>query len=86
MYKETGKTTLAYSGGCALNCVTNSALMRLADFTDISIQPASGDAGASLGAAALIERPLWENAFLGYNETTDSMRLMKQRIKLLKVI
>tara|TARA_B100000519_G_scaffold202868_1_gene222709 strand:+ start:1930 stop:3288 length:1359 start_codon:yes stop_codon:yes gene_type:complete len=72
LYKETGKTTLAYSGGCALNCVTNSALMKLTNFNDISIQPASGDAGASLGAAALIERPLWENAFLGY-EDYDSM-------------
>ena len=68
LFNETGKTNLAYSGGCALNCVTNTHLMRYTLFDDIAIQPASGDAGASLGAAALIERPLWENAFLGYEE------------------
>ena len=68
LHKETGLTNLAYSGGCALNCVTNSALIKLTNFDDIAIQPASGDAGASLGAAALIERPLWENAFLGYED------------------
>ena len=68
LFKETGKINLAYSGGCALNCVTNSSLIRNTLFNDISIQPAAGDAGASLGAAALIERPLWENAFLGYED------------------
>ena len=68
LFNETGKTKLAYSGGCALNCVTNSHLLRYTLFDDISIQPASGDAGASLGAAALIERPLWENAYLGFED------------------
>ena len=68
LFNETGKTNLAYSGGCALNCVTNTHLMRYTLFDDIAIQPASGDAGASLGAAALIERPLWESAFLGYED------------------
>ena len=68
LFKETGKINLAYSGGCALNCVTNSSLIRNTLFNDISIQPAAGDAGASLGAAALIERRLWENAFLGYED------------------
>ena len=68
LFKETGKTNLAYSGGCALNCVTNSQLIKFTLFDDIAIQPASGDAGASLGAASLIERPLWENAFLGYED------------------
>ena len=72
LLKETGKPFLAYSGGCALNCVTNSQLIIHSGFTDISIQPAAGDAGASLGAAALLERPLWESAFLGYNETTET--------------
>lgn len=68
LYRESGKTDLAYSGGCALNCVTNTHLARYTAFNNIAIQPASGDAGASLGAAALIERPLWENAFIGYEE------------------
>jgi len=68
LYRESGKTNLAYSGGCALNCVTNSHLARYTAFNNIAIQPASGDAGAALGAAALIERPLWENAFIGYED------------------
>tara|TARA_Y100000114_G_scaffold117626_1_gene111988 strand:- start:493 stop:1851 length:1359 start_codon:yes stop_codon:yes gene_type:complete len=68
LYRESGKTDLAYSGGCALNCVTNTHLAKYTAFNNISIQPASGDAGASLGAAALIERPLWENAFIGYED------------------
>jgi len=68
LYRESGKTNLAYSGGCALNCVTNSHLIKFSAFNDIAIQPAAGDAGAALGAASLIERPIWENAFLGYED------------------
>ena len=83
LYKETGMKNLAYSGGCALNCVTNSTLIKLTDFDDISIQPASGDAGASLGAAALIERPLWENAFLGY-EDYDHLSAEESAKKIIK--
>ena len=72
LFKETGKSVLAYSGGCALNCVTNSQLKTRSGFTDISIQPAAGDAGASLGAAALLERPMWESALLGYEEISET--------------
>ena len=68
LYRESGKTDLAYAGGCALNCVTNSYLARYSAYNNIAIQPAAGDAGASLGAAALIERPLWEGPFLGYED------------------
>ena len=60
MHKETGKDKLAYAGGCALNCVTNGHLSDYSSFKDIAIQPAAGDAGCSLGAAALLERPLWQ--------------------------
>ena len=62
---ETGMTNLAYAGGVALNCVANTQISRFAGFDDIAIQPAAGDAGCALGAAALLERPLWENAYLG---------------------
>jgi len=67
LQKETGMKNLAYAGGVALNCVANTEIMKYSGFDDIAIQPAAGDAGCALGAAALIERPLWENAFLGVN-------------------
>jgi carbamoyltransferase len=67
--KETGMTKLAYAGGVALNCVANTKLLTLTPWEEIAIQPAAGDAGCSLGAAALIERPLWEHAYLGVEDT-----------------
>ena len=39
------------SGGVALNCVANGVILRKKIFENIWIQPASGDAGGSLGAA-----------------------------------
>ena len=62
---ETGLTNVAYAGGVALNCIANSAILKRTSCTHLAIQPAAGDAGCALGAAALIERPLWENAYLG---------------------
>jgi carbamoyltransferase len=62
----TGESNLCYGGGVALNCVANS---RLGGYFDkIWIMPNPGDAGASLGAAALsYGRKLnWKNAYLGH--------------------
>ena len=42
---------LCLAGGVALNCVANGKLLRDGAFRDIWIQPASGDAGGSVGAA-----------------------------------
>ena len=41
------------SGGVALNCVANGKLLEEKIFDDIWIQPASGDAGSSLGGALI---------------------------------
>jgi len=71
LQKETGLTNLAYAGGVALNCVANTYLLKHSGFKNISIQPAAGDAGCALGAAALITRPLWENAYLGVSANND---------------
>ena len=63
----TGETNLCYGGGVALNCVANR---RLGDVFDrIWIMPNPGDAGASLGAAALSAgvRLRWRTAFLGHD-------------------
>jgi carbamoyltransferase len=51
--KETGIRNICLAGGVALNCVANGKLLRGKIFDNIWIQPASGDAGSSLGAALL---------------------------------
>jgi carbamoyltransferase len=58
-------SNLVYMGGVALNCLANR---NLGDYFDsIWIMPNPGDAGSSLGAAALAygSRLDWRNAFLG---------------------
>tara|TARA_Y100001968_G_scaffold113063_1_gene102442 strand:+ start:6 stop:1385 length:1380 start_codon:yes stop_codon:yes gene_type:complete len=51
--EETGMNNLCLAGGVALNCVANGKLLREKIFDEIWIQPASGDAGSSLGAALI---------------------------------
>lgn len=55
LQKETGKSTLCFAGGVALNCVLNGVLQRKGTFDKIWVQPASGDSGTSLGAALYID-------------------------------
>ncbi|MFH1888572.1 MAG: carbamoyltransferase [Candidatus Omnitrophota bacterium] len=54
VHKVTGKSSLCLAGGVALNCVGNGRILREGPFKNIWIQPASGDAGAALGAALLV--------------------------------
>ena len=49
--KEYGISNLCLAGGVALNCVANGKILNEKIFENIWIQPASGDAGGSLGAA-----------------------------------
>ena len=58
---------LVYMGGVALNCLANRNLGEY--FDNIWIMPNPGDAGSSLGAAALAYgcRLNWVNAYLGHN-------------------
>lgn len=49
--QTTGLKNLCLAGGVALNCVANGKLLREKIFDEIWIQPAAGDAGASIGAA-----------------------------------
>ena len=53
LQKETGLKHLCLSGGVALNCVANGKLVKENIFDEIWIQPASGDAGSSLGGALI---------------------------------
>jgi carbamoyltransferase len=58
---------LVYGGGVALNCLANRLLGNY--FEKIWIMPNPGDAGSSLGAAALgyKRKLLWQNAYLGHD-------------------
>jgi carbamoyltransferase len=58
---------LVYMGGVALNCVANARLGQIYD--RVWIMPNPGDAGSSLGAAALAYggRLIWRDAFLGHH-------------------
>ena len=60
-------TNLVYMGGVALNCLANRNLGEY--FENVWIMPNPGDAGSSLGAAALEygRRVNWVNAYLGHN-------------------
>lgn len=66
--KELGKSdNLVYGGGVALNCLANRLIGQY--YNNIWIMPNPGDAGNSLGAAALGygKKVNWTNAFLGYD-------------------
>ena len=77
MVKETKKLTnsnnLCLSGGVALNCVANGKIEELGIFENIYIQPASGDAGGSLGAA-LATNHMYFNCDRVYSNDYDLMR------------
>jgi carbamoyltransferase len=62
---------LVYMGGVALNCLANRRLSEY--FDNIWIMPCPGDAGSSLGAAALAygHRVQWTGADLGHNIPGD---------------
>ena len=59
------KKNLILMGGCALNCLANSKIYG----KNIWIMPSPGDAGSSLGAAALVQKKKlnWKHPYLGYN-------------------
>ena len=68
--KELGRSdNLVYGGGVALNCSANRLLGNY--YNNIWIMPNPGDAGSSLGAAALGygHKVQWTDAFLGYDIT-----------------
>ena len=54
MKSKYGSKNLCLAGGVALNCVANARILESQIFEGIWIQPASGDAGGSLGAALAV--------------------------------
>lgn len=71
----TKSKNLIFMGGVALNCVANSNLFIM--FDTVSIMPNPGDAGSSLGAAALEyfnrtgNKVNWQTPYLGYDIKGD---------------
>ena len=77
MVRETKKlinsNNLCLSGGVALNCVANGKIEELGIFDKIYIQPASGDAGGSLGAALAVNHMYFDSDRI-YSKEYDLMK------------
>ncbi|HEX5759529.1 MAG TPA: carbamoyltransferase N-terminal domain-containing protein [Thermoanaerobaculia bacterium] len=58
LHARTGARDLCMAGGVALNAVANGRILREAPFERLFVQPAAGDAGGCLGAAALAHAAL----------------------------
>jgi carbamoyltransferase len=54
LHRKVPSKNLCMAGGVALNCVANGRILREGPFSDLFVQPAAGDDGAALGAAALV--------------------------------
>lgn len=72
----TGSRNLTLAGGVALNCVALGRLQREGPFERIWAQPASGDAGAALGAALFAWYELLENARTPHREDAQRGSLL----------
>ncbi len=87
LYTQMPSKNLCMAGGVALNCVANGRISRDGPFENVFVQPAAGDAGTSLGAAAVAyvritgKRPdpaPLNNVYLGPEyPASDILRLVK---------
>jgi carbamoyltransferase len=87
---ETGEENLCLAGGVALNCTANGVVSRANIFKNIWIQPACGDAGGALGAAAIanfqqngISKLTFDNSYHGkeFGEADMLNALDKLKVK-----
>ena len=75
--KETGK--LAFAGGSALNVKLNQKIIAREEVKELFVQPAAGDAGTAVGAAAFISQtrgvPVekMEHVYLGPSYTNEEI-------------
>ncbi|MDP3921734.1 MAG: carbamoyltransferase C-terminal domain-containing protein [Candidatus Omnitrophota bacterium] len=56
LYEQCGEKNLCLAGGVAFNSVANGKIKKETPFENIYIQPAAGDAGTAVGAAAFVYR------------------------------
>lgn len=82
LHSRVPSKNLCMAGGVALNCVANGKILREGPFENLFVQPAAGDAGSSLGAAAVAwvrlfgERPAQRDlphAYLGPRFDADEV-------------
>ena len=71
--KITNSKNLCLSGGVALNCVANGKIIQEKIFDKIFIQPASGDAGGSVGVAFAILYQHLKNQRTTFKNDEDNM-------------
>lgn len=75
--KETGK--LAFAGGGALNVKLNQKIVARDELKELFVQPASGDAGTAIGAAAYVSEQRgvsvekMEHVYLGPSYTSEEI-------------
>ena len=60
-YRVTGINNLSLAGGCALNSLANGKIFDCVPFKEVYIQPASSDAGGSLGAGYYLYHQIFQN-------------------------
>jgi len=72
--ETTGEKNLCLAGGVALNCVANGKIENANIFENIWVQPASGDAGGSLGAALSVYHLMLKNKRRIPPNSLDSMK------------
>jgi len=73
LHRDTGLANLCLAGNVALNCISNSRILREGPFKELWIQPAAGDAGAALGAALAVWHQLEEQP-RHVNGASDAMQ------------
>ena len=82
LHEKTASENLCMAGGVALNCVANAHILKEGPFRRLFVQPAAGDAGTCLGAAALAQIALTgsppktgrlEEVFLGPQFSSDQV-------------
>lgn len=56
IHELTAASRLVFSGGVALNCITNERILRESPFDDVFIMPAAEDSGLAIGAAVEASR------------------------------
>jgi len=87
LYGRVPSENLCMAGGVALNCVANSRIRKDGPFKRLFVQPAAGDAGGALGAAALAhvrlsgERPAseaLEHVYLGPSYSSSEVSTILQ--------
>lgn len=86
LHRHTGLDALCLAGGVALNGVANGRLLRESPFQRLYLQPAAGDDGTALGAAAWIAaragdpRHEMTHAYLGSSFTEQEIAPELQRL------